>query len=417
MSRILPKSILDTDLYKFTMQNAVFRNFADVHAVYRFTNRSKDTTSFSKECFEHFKTAVSQFSQITLSPDERAWLTKTCPYFPSDYLDYLENYCFKPEQVDIDFVPVDDSGSKGHIEITAEGPWVETILWEVPLMACLSETYFTTVDTDWSYEGQEEIAYQKGRSLLEAGCVFSEFGTRRRRSFHTQDSLVRQLMRASQDVPDVGKLTGTSNVFLARKYGLTPIGTVAHEWFMGIAALRGYENAHDNALDIWETAYPNATLLALTDTFSTAAFFQVSSFLFNPERAKRWHGLRQDSGDPLAFAPMAKEVYEKMKIDHREKMIIYSDALTLDKALKLKKQADEIGFKASFGIGTYLSNDFVKVSDPNTRSLALNMVIKLAEVNGIPCVKISDDLNKASQNTGDREVVDGVKKLFELPLA
>ncbi|KAF9067188.1 nicotinate phosphoribosyltransferase [Rhodocollybia butyracea] len=408
LNDILPKSILDTDLYKFTMQNAVLANFPDVHAVYRFTNRNKDSTFFSRDCFDRFQMAISQFDQIKLTPTERDWLSKTCPYFPSEYIDYLENYRFKPEQVQADFVPVD--GINGHIEITAAGPWAETILWEVPLMACLSEIYFTTTDTDWNYDKQEELAYQKGKALLDAGCVFSEFGTRRRRSFHTQDLVVKQLVKASQDV-STGKVTGTSNVYLAQKYGILPIGTVAHEWFMGIGALRGYESVNELALEMWETNYPNATLLALTDTFSTEAFFL--SFSKNPARAKKWHGLRQDSGDPLVFAPRAKEIYEKMGIDHREKMIIYSDALNLDKALKLKKQADEIGFKASFGIGTFLSNDFAKVSDPHSKSPALNMVIKLAEVNGKVCVKISDDLTK---NTGDKRVVDQVKHLFGLPL-
>lgn len=183
----------------------------------------------------------SEFSQVKLTSTERAWLSEACPYFSSQYLDYLENYCFKPEQVHIQFVPVE--GGRGHIEITAEGLWVETILWEVPVMACLSETYFATVDTDWSYDGQEDLAYQKGKALLEAGCAFSEFGTRRRRSFHTQDLVVKALVKASRDTPNSGKLTGTSNVrnhishrttlidlykvFLAQKYGLLPIGTVA----------------------------------------------------------------------------------------------------------------------------------------------------------------------------------------------
>ncbi|KAJ4479922.1 nicotinate phosphoribosyltransferase [Lentinula aciculospora] len=409
MTLPLPQSILDTDLYKFTMQNAVLQNFPDVHAIYRFTNRNKDRTLFNIECFERFQTAVSQFDQAKLTHNERAWLAETCPYFPSQYLDYLESYRFKPEQVHVEFIPVE--GDKGHIEIRAEGPWVETILWEVPLMACLSETYFTTVDNDWSNDGQEDLAYQKGKALLEAGCVFSEFGTRRRRSFHTQDFVVRALLKAVQDIPNSGKLTGTSNVFLAKKYGINPVGTVAHEWFMGIGALRGYGSVNDLALKIWETAYSNSILLALTDTFSTTAFFQ--SFSKNPARARKWHGLRQDSGDPLEFAPRAKEVYENMGIDHREKMIIYSDSLNLDKALKLKKQADEIGFKASFGIGTFLTNDFVKASDPNRKSPALNMVIKLAEVDGKSCVKISDDLRK---NTGDQEVVKEVKELFGLPV-
>ncbi|KAE9407615.1 nicotinate phosphoribosyltransferase [Gymnopus androsaceus JB14] len=391
------------------MQNAVLIHFPDVYATYRFTNRNRDTTLFSRECFERFQIAVSEFSQVKLTSNERVWLSETCPYFSSQYLNYLESYRFKPEQVHIEFIPVD--GTNGHIEITAEGLWIETILWEVPLMACLSETYFTTVDTDWSYDGQEDLAYQKGKTLLEAGCTFSEFGTRRRRSFHAQDLVVKALAKASQDIPNSGKLSGTSNVLLAQKYGLLPIGTVAHEWFMGIGALKGYETVNDLALEMWESVYTNAILLALTDTFSTSAFFR--SFSKNPARAKKWHGLRQDSGDPFLFAPRAKEVYEGLGVDHREKIIIYSDSLDVNKALQLKKQADEIGFKSSFGIGTFLSNDFVKASDHNAKSKALNIVIKLASVNGKSCVKISDDLTK---NTGNKTIVGEVKQLFGLPV-
>ena len=212
------------------------------------------------------------FGQIRLTPEERKWLSETCPYFRPEYLTYLSQYRFKPEQVRITFHPKDPSApvsryqppphpegvpgrnELGKIQIEATGPWHETILWEVPLMATLSELFFTTVDTDWSYDGQEgafpfvrdnadayrrptENAYAKARTYLENGCVFSEFGTRRRRSYHIQDLVMRTLIRAHNDYlkdeapkkPEFerGKLMGTSNVHFAQKHSVAPIGTIA----------------------------------------------------------------------------------------------------------------------------------------------------------------------------------------------
>ncbi|KAF9267639.1 nicotinate phosphoribosyltransferase [Marasmius fiardii PR-910] len=412
-----PSSILDTDFYKLAMQQAVLQHFPSCQVSYRFTNRDKPHVLFSRACYESFANAVSHFQTIHLTPDERTWLTEKCLSFTPQYLEYLNNYRFKPEQVDIKFILVEgcdsDLGPKGHIEITANGPWVETILWETPLMACLSETYFAIDDRDWNYDGQEELAFEKGQALLKAGCNFNEFGTRRRRSYKNQDIVVKGLVRASQETRGPGTLLGSSNVHLARLYDILPVGTVAHEWTMGIGALKGYENVHNLALEMWEQAYyKKMILLALTDTFSTEAFYKT--FVKSPERAKRWDGLRQDSGDPFVYAPRAKEVYNAMGIDHTQKMLIYSDGLDVDKAIRLKKLTDKIGFKCSFGIGTSLTNDFKKASsNGKEKSKALNIVIKLASVEGKPCVKISDELSKS---TGDPATVTHVKKLFDLPV-
>ncbi|KAK7051085.1 nicotinate phosphoribosyltransferase [Paramarasmius palmivorus] len=430
MSKLaVPPSILDTDLYKsivlqLTMQQAVLHHFPSVQASYRFTNRDKPKVTFSRACYERLKAAVSEFHKVQLTQDERNWLSEACPFFTQQYLDYLQNYRFKPEQVDIQFTPANaadsdsqDPNTKGHIDIMVKGLWEETILWEVPLMACLSETYFLTDDQDWNYDGQEELAFQKAKTLIEAGCAFNEFGTRRRRSYRNQDIVVKGVAEAAQKVQGGGKLLGTSNVVvalnvvhLAQRYGLRPTGTVAHEWFMGIGALKGYETVHEQALSLWEESYPNALLLALTDTFSTQAFFQ--RFVKMPERAKRWDGLRQDSGDPFVYAPRAKEIYAAMGIDHTQKLIIYSDGLDIDKSLALKKLTDEVGFKSAFGIGTFMTNDFRKASsDGKEKSKALNIVIKLASVEGKPCVKISDELTKT---TGDTTTAEHVKKLYGL---
>ncbi|KAG7451014.1 nicotinate phosphoribosyltransferase [Guyanagaster necrorhizus] len=405
-------SILDTDLYKLTMQAAVLDHFPMIPAVYKFTLRDKQI-SFTPHFVDVLKGVISHFTGITLQPDERDWLQSACSYFTPAYIDYLSAYRFKPEQVQITFVPSAENSEQGTIDVVMSGPWVETILWEVPILACISETYYNTIEEDWNYDRQDEIAYSKAKALQEGGCVYMEFGTRRRRTFHAQDIMVSALVRASGEVQGKGRLMGTSNVHLAHKYGVAPMGTIAHEWFMGVAALKGYETANSLALELWEQTFPNSkALIALTDTFSTGAFFD--SFVKVPDLAGRWTGLRQDSGDPFTFSLRAKAVYEKMGIDHRTKTITFSDALDIDKALKLQKQSEEIGFKASFGIGTFLSNDFVKASSGGKeKSRAINMVIKLASVDGKPCVKISDDLTK---NTGDEAEVQKVKRIFGLPV-
>ncbi|KAL0568599.1 nicotinate phosphoribosyltransferase [Marasmius crinis-equi] len=417
MSKLaVPPSILDTDLYKLTMQQAVLQHFPSCQVSYRFTNRDRPHVVFSRACYESFASSVSKFNTLSLIPAERTWLSKACPFFNPQYLDFLENYRFKPDQVDIKFIPTqgdesDPQSQKGHIEITVTGPWVETILWETPLMACLSESYFAVDDVDWNYDGQEELAYEKGKTLLEAGCALSEFGTRRRRSYKNQDIVMKGLVKASQEIHGPGVLVGTSNTHLAHLHNIRPVGTIAHEWFMGLGALKGYENVHDLALDLWEQVYyPKSLLLALTDTFSSEAFYQ--SFVKSHERARRWDGLRQDSGDPFVYAERAREVYQTLGIDHTQKLVIYSDGLNVDKAVKLKKLTDEIGFKSSFGIGTFLTNDFKKASDGKEKSKPLNIVIKLASADGNPCVKISDEISK---NTGDQATAEHIKKVFGLP--
>lgn len=153
---------------------------------------------------------------------------------------------------DIDTGNLDDLGQ---VEIHIEGPWLETILYEIPLLALTSEAYFKFCDKDWTYKGQEDSAYLKGLQLLEHGCLTSEFGSRRRRDYHTQELAIKGLMRANEeggkrDYP--GKITGTSNVHFAMRFGIPPIGTVAHEWFMGVAAVtNSYQNATEAALSHW----------------------------------------------------------------------------------------------------------------------------------------------------------------------
>ncbi|GAA5820696.1 hypothetical protein JCM3770_001456 [Rhodotorula araucariae] len=424
------QSILDSDLYKFSMQYAIHELYPDVDVKYRFTNRAG--TRFSRNMYDDVLKAINHLETLTLTSSERAFLERRCPYFPASYLEYLSTFQFRPsEQVHLQFVPsvMDDDGTEwGSFELEIEGKWVETILYEVPLMSIISEAYFTHVDTAWDYVGQLENARLKGRRLYEAGCLLSEFGSRRRRTYKAHDIVMRGLIRANEECGNGaqggGKLVGTSNVHFAHKYDVAPIGTIAHEMVMGIAALEGYEGSNGRTMDAWEKVYPDGSLgVALTDTFTTKPFFD--DFVANPERARRWKGLRQDSGDPFKFIPVAKEAFERVGADPRQKVVVFSDSLDVPRCIELKNAADAAGIGSSFGVGTDLTNDFRHVEKPvvqeipgegpvradGEKSKALNMVIKLYSVNGQYCVKISDELTK---NTGNPEAVALVKRRFGL---
>ncbi|KZO96733.1 nicotinate phosphoribosyltransferase [Calocera viscosa TUFC12733] len=413
-----PLSILDTDLYKLTMQQAILEHFPRATVSYKFTNRSKDML-FTRASVDLAQASILRLGKMSLTGPEHAWLSTTCPYFHPSYLSTLAQLRLNPaEQVKLSFLPLPQDPTRGRVELEISGMWWQTILYEVPVMAILSDAYFRTVDRDWTYDGQEEKAYEKATTLLSHGIAFSEFGTRRRRSYRSQKLVMHGLVRARDELegkkPGMGKLSGTSNVHFAMMFGLTPVGTIAHEWTMGIAALHGYEHANSIALDLWEETYPttpsNALHIGLTDTFSSDVFFR--DFLADPARARRWRGLRQDSGSPEAYTRRAKEVYDQLGIDSREKVIIYSDGLDVPRCLELKTVAEEVGFIPAFGIGTSLTNDFVRVSD-GKRSRPLNMVIKLHSIDGVPCVKISDEITK---NTGDPEAVQVVKERLGLPV-
>ena len=264
----------------------------------------------------------------------------------------------------------------GDIHLTVNGRWVDTILYEIPLLALISQAYFTFCDRDWSYDGQEERAYRKGIRLLEHGCIFSEFGTRRRRDYHTQDTVLQGLKRAAT-ISGNGIFSGTSNVHFAMKHNLPPVGTIAHEWFMGIAAaINDYRSASEKALGYWIECFGVGVLaIALTDTFGTPVFLQAFKKQI-PEAARRdptqvtncsyaqaFTGIRQDSGDPKEFIQIMRDFYDDQKILEKKTMV-FSDSLDVDRCLDYKNAAEESGFQPTFGIGTFLTSESLLIQSP-----------------------------------------------------
>ena len=379
------RSLFDDDLYKFTMQQAVLKLYPDAVAKYRFKNRGNHR--FNKKFLTMLLHRIGQLSELRAQDEELQSFSKL-PFIQPWYLDYIKNYRYDPTQVRL---KLDD---EQNLQLEINGPWHSTILWEVKLMATISDCYFQLekYDNKWSMNGQEDKLEIKTSKLFSAQCKYADFGTRRRRCYEIQDLVVRKTKNHHHFV-------GTSNVHLAFKYGLRPIGTMAHEWVQGISALESLNHANRVMLKRWEQVYDSDLGIALTDTFGTSAFFKD----FNMRYAKLFDGVRHDSGDPFVFAERADEHYKKLRINPSHKSIVFSDGLTADLATKIKKHCDELGIACSFGIGTSFTNDF--------ETPALNMVIKIWELNSFPVVKLSDNPGKAN---GDPKAVEAVKHIYQI---
>lgn len=243
---------------------------------------------------------------MSLTPKEHRYL-QSLPIFKPDYLNFLTELKLTPKK------HITVSNNDGDLQIIIKGPWREIILYEVPLLSLITETYFEHSDKDWKFDEAAvfQNAYKKGEALIENGCVFSEFGTRRRRSLDVHEKVVQGLIASSEKTNGVGCFAGTSNVYFAMKYSLPVVGTVAHEWIMAVSELEGdLLHANRNAMKAWLEVYPKGQSIALCDTFGTRAFLKD----FDEELAGVFDGVRQDSGDPMEFTDLIVEHYNKLGI-------------------------------------------------------------------------------------------------------
>ena len=365
-------SLLDTDLYKLTMQWFILQQYPEVTAKYKFCDRNKNI-KFTKETFHILEDEIHQMKNLRLSDEEYEFIKKRIYFIGPLYSQYLSNYRFNPNDIKLKL------NSDGSLDLDIEGKWGETVLWEVPLMSLISEIYFKHIDVDWveDYDQQEKLALEKIISLQKENCFVSDFGTRRRRNFQTQDIIVKTMK-------EFDNFNGSSNTYLAMRNKVTPIGTQGHEIIMALSELEGLRHANRFMLEKWREVYKSQLGIALTDTYG------VDSFLndFSLESAKTWDGLRHDSGCPFKFIDKAINHYKQLKIDPLSKSLVFSDGLNVNKAIQINKYCAE-KIKCAFGIGTFFTNDFLKSNGEISKPL--NMVIKLNSVNDIPVVKISEN--------------------------
>ena len=390
MSDILLKSILDNDFYKITMQNAVVKLFPSTVVKYEFINRGKHT--FPEGFAEALRNAINKMAELKLTKDEKKFLAETCPYLDLPYLDFLEGYHYDPSEVKIE--QIDEE-----LKVSVEGLWYRTILWEVPLLALISELHYEMkhMERD-SNESVVQKTLEKAQQLNALGVTFAEFGTRRRHSYKVQN-LVMEALTQKKD----STFIGTSNIHFAMKYSVKPIGTHAHEWFMFHGAEFGFKMANSLALEHWVDVYRGDLGVALSDTYTTDVFFRQ----FDKKFSKLFDGVRHDSGDPLEFADKTISHYNNNGINPLYKYIIFSDGLNLEKVDEITKYClGKIGI--SFGIGTNLTND--------VGLKPMNIVMKLIGVQAqnkewIPTVKLSDEKGKY---TGDPKMIELAKEFLRI---
>lgn len=373
------RDFIDNDLYKFTTMNAIQKKFPEAEVAYRFIDRGK--TRFPPGFAERLRQEVDAMASLFLSVEAEQFMRRKCYYFDAVFFDLLKGFRFDPREV-----VIRQKGEELAVEI--RGLWYRTVLWEVPLMAIISELYYQM--TAQEPQGVEENTVQKARAFTEMGAELSEFGTRRRFSFDVQDKVVGILKQYMGPL-----LNGSSNVYLAMKHDLIPMGTHPHEWFMYHGAHYGYRAANELALANWVDVYDGSLGIALTDTYTSANFFGS----FTTKYAKLFDGLRWDSGNPFEFTEQAIAHYRSHRVDPHTKTIVYSDALNLEEVRKIREFVKG-RIHDVYGIGTYLTND-VGVKP-------LNMVIKLFECRPkgcpffIPTVKLSDAKGK---HTGEPDEI------------
>ena len=383
------RSILDIDLYKLTMQHAVLEKFPNAYVTYEF--KSRKSTPVNDAFLSLFIKKLTQMDSLKCNDDEIEYVRSLNLFSPA-YIEYLRNFRFNSKNVDITVKSLDLKD----ISIKPKGLWRDEILWEVPILALISECYYETVDTNWNMDGQKEKTYNKGQKLNDNDCSFSEFGTRRRRSFEVQNLVVNELKNFSS-------FNGTSNVLLAKNYGVPAIGTVAHEWTMGISGLVSLNRANKFALQYWNDVYKGKLSVALPDTFGTDAFLRDFDLNF-----AKIYDPRQDSGCPFKFTDKFVKHYTSLGINTMHKKITFSDGLDVDRPIEIKKYCVSNKINSGFGIGTYLTNDF-------ENSPALNIVMKLKNIaenefeTPTEVVKLSDVSTKA---TGDKDAVRIAKNIF-----
>ena len=381
-------SLLDTDFYKLSMGAVVFQNFPNATVSYEFFNRGK--THFPSGFAEQLRKQIKYLATLKYTDDEIDYL-KSLNKFKSNYIEFLRHFQLDTNEVNVTQLET------GELKIFIKGLWYRTIFWEVLLMAIISELYFRISGIKMSEDWSDRIV-DKSVALQEAECQWSDFGTRRRFSFDVQNRVVATMKYYNGFI-------GTSNIHLAKKFNVTPIGTSAHEAVMAMAVFVGYENANNAWLTYWSDYYNGELGIALSDTFTTDVFLRS----FDGKLSRLWDGLRQDSGNPHNWViDKIRPHYKKYGIPTRDKKLIFSDNLNVRLGIELTNSYNG-EFNVILGIGTNFTNDVLTEGQKVAGIKPLNMVIKITSANfgrgWFPTVKLSDDEGKYTGNLSHIETV------------
>jgi nicotinate phosphoribosyltransferase len=388
------KSLLDTDLYKFTMMQVVLHHFPAAQVEYRYKCRTQGVNL--RPYLDEIRQEIHALCQLRFEPAELDYL-KSLRFIKSDFIDFLGLFHL-PEKC----IEVSEGDLPGEIAISVKGSWLHTILFEIPVLAIVNEVYFRNVckDPDWA-EGRKRLQ-TKMKLVLDATDLaefrVAEYGTRRRFS-HVWHEEVVTTMKAQMGE----HFAGTSNVWFAMKHGVLPLGTMAHEYLQACQALGPrLRDSQVFALETWAKEYRGDLGIALSDVYGLEAFLRDFDMYF----CKLFDGARHDSGDPFDWGERMIAHYAANRVDARTKTLVFSDALTFPRAIELTRRFAG-RCRTAFGIGTNLTNDLGH--EP------LQIVMKMIRCNGQPVAKVSDAPEKTMCD--DKAYLAYLRQVFELPAA
>ncbi len=389
-------SLLDTDLYKFTMMQVVLHQFPGAQVEYRFKCRNAiPLAPYVNEIREE----IRHLCTLRFQDDELAYL-RSMRFIKSDFVDFLGLFKLNEKYIEVTALP------SGDIDITIRGPWLHTILFETPVLAIVNEVYFRNVaKTPDLAQGRERLERKIGQLQTDGlhELKIADYGTRRRFSKAWHEEVLRRLGQRLGAGP-AGQLAGTSNVLFAMKLGYTPLGTVAHEYLQACQALGPrLRDSQVFAFDSWAKEYRGDLGIALSDVYGINAFLRDFDMYF----CKLFDGARHDSGDPFSWGERLIEHYRHNRVDPHTKTLIFSDGLTVPRTIELYQQFRGRCLLA-FGIGTNLTND---LGDPPDH-VPLQIVIKMVRCNGQPVAKLSDTPSK--NMCDDEKYLAYLRQVFEI---
>lgn len=383
----------DNDLYTFTCQYYVLKTYPRAEVEYTFMDRNHQI--YPKGFDALLCEQVEYMRNVVITKDEIAYLTEHCVYLPLWYFTFLRGYRFNPDEVSI------SQDEEGHLAISIKGKWFSTIMWEMPLLSCISELMHILRGDLERYDValEEERARQKSIEIFDGGLTLGDMGTRRRISFAHQEMVIRTMKEVYLH-PEIyssrsqwsGIFTGTSNVYLAMKYNLNPLGTMSHQLISFEENVSGVFECNFNVMRKFSDVYDGDNGIFLYDCFGDKVFFSNLS----KRMAMMYKGLRVDSGKEEEQVDKIVEKYKSLGIDPMTKQVVFSNGLNIERALEIHEYCRG-KVQDSYGVGTFLTCDV-------TDCAPMNIVIKLTKCRITElrewhdCVKLSCDLTKTLGN-------------------
>lgn len=398
------KHFTDNDLYTFTVQYYILQQYPKAEVRYSFFDRN--FTHYPEGFGELLREQVNNMKDVVITDEEINFMRRKCYFLPEWYFTFLKGYRFNPSEVNI------FQDSAGHLNITIEGKWFSTVMWEMPILSTISELMHKLNGDTKKIDLIDEYkrAYAKAEMLLENGVNVSEMGTRRRFSFDLQDTVIRTFVDYNEKLTE-GRFLGTSNVYFAMKYNLTPIGTMSHQIISFEENVSGVHECNFAVMNKWAEVYDGNLGIYLYDCFGDNIFFDN----ITTKHAKLFDGLRVDSGVNEEQLEKIIEMYKKLHLDPKHHSVIFSNALNGKTAIEIHK-AVKRRMEDSCGMGTWLTCNFDEISGvPSVDIDASNIVIKLVAMRYTPqrkwldCVKLSCDKGKT---LGNREKCEYLSKII-----